>query len=231
MNREGEEGIGFAIVVGSNPAKVNQILKLLGLPEKAYGHSQWIGKVTMHVDLNSFFPSCEEIRNPTLKGKPHAVIMTDETKDKITRGAVASCSYEARKYGVRSAMLPFYCQAIMSSTDSKSCRQILLSTSIRESYEFDRRVCRCIRASQYRRSISGLYKENNVADSAVSVEEYATTIKDAINSNARAFIIHWRSLYKVSCPRLLLTSEKPDGLTVIYPDQVHKFLENLEVIG
>jgi DNA polymerase IV (DinB-like DNA polymerase) len=47
----------------------------------------------MHVDLNSFFPSCEELRDPTLKGKPHAVIMTDEVKDRITRGAVASCSY------------------------------------------------------------------------------------------------------------------------------------------
>ena len=56
----------------------------------------------MHVDLISFFPSCEELRDPTLKGKPHVVIMTDETKDKITRGAVAPCSYEARRYGVRS---------------------------------------------------------------------------------------------------------------------------------
>ncbi len=52
---EEEEGIGFVVVVVSNPAKANQTLKLLGLPEKTYGHSQWIGKVIMHVDLNSFF--------------------------------------------------------------------------------------------------------------------------------------------------------------------------------
>ncbi len=58
----------------------------------------------MHVDMNAFFPACEEIRDPSLRGKPHAVIMTPETEGKITRGAVASCSYEARKYGVRSAM-------------------------------------------------------------------------------------------------------------------------------
>jgi len=61
----------------------------------------------MHVDLNSFFQSCEELRDPTLKGKPHAVIMTDEAKDKISRGAVASCSYEARKYEVRSGYVSF----------------------------------------------------------------------------------------------------------------------------
>jgi DNA polymerase IV (DinB-like DNA polymerase) len=68
-NSEGEEGIAFAVVVVSNPEKANQTLKLLGLPEKTYGHSQWIGKVIMHVDLNSFFPSCEELRDPTLKEK------------------------------------------------------------------------------------------------------------------------------------------------------------------
>jgi DNA polymerase IV (archaeal DinB-like DNA polymerase) len=44
-------------------------------------------KVIMHVDLDSFFPSCEELRDPMLKGKPHAVIMTDESKENITRGA------------------------------------------------------------------------------------------------------------------------------------------------
>ena len=37
---------------------------------------QWIGKAIFHVNINSFFSSCEEIRNPLLKGKPHAVIMT-----------------------------------------------------------------------------------------------------------------------------------------------------------
>jgi hypothetical protein len=157
---EGEEDIGFVVIVVSNPAKANQTLKLLGLPEKTYGHSQWNGKVIMHVDLNSFYPSCEELRDPTLKGKPHAVIMTDETKGKITRGAVASCSYEARKYGVKSAISLFCCQAIMPPTDFESCRQILLSTDIREGHESDGRVCRCIRAGQHRRSISGLYKEN-----------------------------------------------------------------------
>jgi nucleotidyltransferase/DNA polymerase involved in DNA repair len=89
------------------------------LPERQYGHSKWIGKLIMHVDLNSFFPSCEELRDPTLKGKPHAVIMTDEVKDRITRGAVASCSYEARKYGVRSAISLFAAKQL--------CPQVILN--------------------------------------------------------------------------------------------------------
>ena len=54
--------------------------------------------------MNSFFSSCEEIKDPTLKGKPHAVIMTDQDNNNITKGVVATCSYEAKKLGVQSAM-------------------------------------------------------------------------------------------------------------------------------
>lgn len=64
----------------------------------------WIGKVIMCVDLNAFYPSCEELRDPDLKGKPHAVIMTDQKDKEITKGVVSSCSYGARRYGVNSAM-------------------------------------------------------------------------------------------------------------------------------
>ena len=51
----------------------------------------WTGRVIMHVDMNAFFPTCEEIRDPSLRGKPHAVIMTPEREGNVTRGAVASC--------------------------------------------------------------------------------------------------------------------------------------------
>lgn len=61
-------------------------------------------RIVIHVDLNSFYPSCEELRLPLLMGKPHAVIMTHEEQGRITKGVVASCSYEAKKLGVKSAM-------------------------------------------------------------------------------------------------------------------------------
>jgi DNA polymerase IV (DinB-like DNA polymerase) len=229
MNREGEEGIGFAIVVGSNPAKVNQILKLLGLPEKAYGQCQWIGKVTMHVDLNSFFPSCEEIRDPTLKGKPHAVIMTDDTKDKIIRGAVASCSYEARKYGVRSAMSLF--------TAKQLCPQLILNPVDKSYYQqVSEKVMNLI--GEYadvleQASIDEAYldctKKITVADSAVSVEQYAATIKDAIRQQCEGLLSSIGVATTKSAAKIASDFKKPDGLTVIYPDQLQKFYENLEV--
>lgn len=56
----------------------------------------------MHVDFDAFYASVEARQNPRLKGRP--LIIGADPKEGKGRGVVVSCSYEARKYSVQSAM-------------------------------------------------------------------------------------------------------------------------------
>jgi DNA polymerase IV len=58
------------------------------------------GRVILHVDMNSFYASVEMASNPSLKGKPLAIAGNPEER----RGIIVTCSYEARKFGVRTTM-------------------------------------------------------------------------------------------------------------------------------
>ena len=68
-----------------------------------------MSKIILHIDLNAFFVRCEEIKNPSLEGKP--VIIGRNGRG----GIVSTCSYAAREYGVRSGM-PTY-QALLKCTN------------------------------------------------------------------------------------------------------------------
>ncbi|WP_018660576.1 DNA polymerase IV [Heyndrickxia acidiproducens] len=58
------------------------------------------GRVILHVDMNSFFASVEIAENPELKGKPVAIAGNPKER----KGIIVTCSYEARKYGVKTTM-------------------------------------------------------------------------------------------------------------------------------
>jgi DNA polymerase IV len=58
------------------------------------------GRVILHVDMNSFYASVEMAYDPTLKGKPLAIAGNVEER----RGIIITCSYEARKFGVKTTM-------------------------------------------------------------------------------------------------------------------------------
>jgi DNA polymerase IV (DinB-like DNA polymerase) len=258
--RTGEKRIDFAIIVADTPHILNSIHELLDLKEKKRYNSQiqssflWSGRMIIHVDMNAFFPACEEIRDPTLKGKPHAVIMTPEKDGNITRGAVASCSYESRKYGVRSAMSLLKAkelcpQLILKPVDKQYYSQIshqvmmlleeyadiLEQASIDEAYidctnkimQHHQGVIQCL---QFRKEEEK--EEANVANKIqmpFTVEEYANKIKKSIKEQCNGLLCSIGVAPTKSAAKIASDFKKPDGLTIVYSQNLLQFLEPLEV--
>jgi DNA polymerase IV (DinB-like DNA polymerase) len=145
---------------------------------------QWIGKAVFHVDINSFFSSCEEIRNPSLKGKPHAVIMTDHDNNNITKGVVATCSYEAKKLGVQSAM-PLYkalelCpNLILNAVDKKFYSDI--SDTVMEIFKgYADTFEQASIDEAYLDCTNKISSSSSNINNIITVEEYAQKIKKTI---------------------------------------------------
>ncbi|TKX76207.1 DNA polymerase IV, partial [Halorubrum sp. SD626R] len=72
------------------------------LPGTAADTDDASDRVVLHVDMDCFYASCERLRRPELAGEPVVVGMGYEAGETI--GAVATASYEARAFGVESAM-------------------------------------------------------------------------------------------------------------------------------
>lgn len=229
-----EEKVDMAIFITDNPAGANAALRLLGLPERKYSgplpapalpvpESKWHGRVVMCVDLNAFYPSCEELREPGLRGRPHAVIMTDQQAGKITRGVVSSCSYEARRFGVRSAMplaralalcpdmelrpvdIPYYKQV------SEKVMEVLAGfADVIEQASIDEAFLDCTeKAGQ-------------------SPYQYAQAIKRAIKEKCGLSVSIGVAGAK-SAAKIASDFKKPDGITAVHPDRLQDFLAPLEV--
>lgn len=99
-----------------------------------------------HLDLDSFFVSVERLRNPDLLGKPLII------GGSSNRGVVASCSYETRKFGVRSAM-PMY-------TAKKLCPEAIIISGDMESYSY------------YSKTITDIMRANAPVFEKASIDEF-----------------------------------------------------------
>ena len=206
--------------------------------------------------MNAFFPTCEEIRDHSLKGKPHAVIMTPEKEGNITRGAVASCSYEARKYGVRSAISLLKAKElcpnlILRPVDKQYYGQIsdkvmallegyadvLEKASIDEAYidctdKFLQQQQPVMQNSQsYQDTEKEMEKsiESERTHMPSTVEGYALEIKNSIRDQCDGLLCSIGVAPSKSAAKIASDFKKPDGLTVVYPNDLLRFLDPLEV--
>ena len=188
---------------------------------------QWRGKSILHVDINSFYSSCEEIKDPSLKGKPHAVIMTPQDNNSITKGAVTTCSYEAKKLGIKSAM-PLY-KAL------ELCPNLILHSVDKKFYEkISNEVMKILEGYAdifEQASIDEAYLDctNKISNINITVEEYAQEIKKSIKEKCGGLLTSIGIAPTKSVAKIASDYQKPDGLTIVHFNALKDFLSRLDV--
>jgi DNA polymerase-4 len=173
----------------------------------------------IHVDMDAFYASVEQRDNPDLRGKPVAVGGSRE------RGVVAAASYEARKFGVRSAM--------PSVTAKRQCPDLIF---VKPRFEVYKAVSQQIREifAEHTPIIEPLSLDEAYLDVTENLQniplarDVALAIRDKIKEvtglNASAGISYNKFLAKLASDH-----RKPNGQYVITPEMGPAFVEALPV--
>ncbi|MFB0613778.1 DNA polymerase IV [Aurantiacibacter poecillastricola] len=173
----------------------------------------------IHVDMDAFFASVEQRDHPELRGKPVAV------GGSSGRGVVAAASYEARKFGVRSAM--------PSVTAKRKCPDLIFCKSRFDVY---REVSEQIRAifHHYTPHVEPLSLDEAYLDVTEDLHGIgsATAIAQAIRREIREATQLTASAgvsYNKFLAKLASDQNKPDGLCVIRPGEGAAFVQSLPI--
>jgi DNA polymerase IV len=173
----------------------------------------------IHVDMDAFYASVEQMDNPELKGKPLAVGGSE------IRGVVSAASYEARKFGVRSAMSGVQAK--------KNCPELIFVPPRFDRYK---EISKKIRAIFYEYtdlveplSLDEAYldvtqnKKGNPSATLIA-QEIRKRIFDEVGLTASAGISINKFVAKVASDY-----NKPNGQKTVNPDEVPSFLEQLDI--
>src|SRR5436189_3668693 len=172
----------------------------------------------IHVDMDAFYASVEQSDDPELKGKPVAV-------GGGHRGVVAAASYEARKFGVRSAM--------PSVTAKRRCPDLIF---VKPRFDVYRAASQQIRAifADYTDLVEPLSLDEAYLDvtedrlglgtARAIAEEIRRRIREETGLTASAGVSYCKFIAKLASDH-----NKPDGLCVIPPERGEAFISTLPV--
>jgi len=174
----------------------------------------------IHIDMDAFYAAIEQRDNPSLKGKPVIV-----GGDPDRRGVVSTCSYEARKFGVRSAM--------PSRTAMRLCPDAVFLYPRFDAYSKASKQVMSIFA-EYTDLIEPLSldeafldvteNKKNIPSATVIAMEIKKKIFETTGLTASAGVSYNKFLAKTASE-----INKPDGIAVIIPSEAEAFLEKLPI--
>lgn len=169
--------------------------------------------------MDAFYASIEQRDNPEYRGKPLAVGYGGK------RGVVAAASYEARRYGVRSAMA--------SVTALRKCPHLIFvmprfdvykSVSSQIMHIFKEYTDKVEPLSLDEAFLDVTENKKNIEHATQIAREIKRKIHDQLRLTASAGVSYNKFLAKIASDY-----KKPDGLSVITPDRAERFLEKLEI--
>jgi DNA polymerase-4 len=171
-----------------------------------------------HFDLDAFFVSVELLKNPHLKGKP--IIVGGDGQ----RGIVAACSYEARKFGIQSAM--------PALTAKRLCPEaIFLRGSYHDYSKYSRQVTQIIADSvpvYEKASVDEFYIDMTGMDKFFGVSQYTKELRERIIKETGLPISYGLSTNKL-VSKMATNEAKPNGYLEIPPGKETAFLWPLTV--
>jgi DNA polymerase-4 len=171
-----------------------------------------------HFDLDAFFVSVEILKNPGLKGQP--IIVGGDGQ----RGIVAACSYEARKYGIQSAM--------PALTAKRLCPQaIFLRGSYHDYSHYSRLVTQIIADSvpvYEKASVDEFYIDLTGMDRFFGVSQYTRELREKVTRETGLPISYGLSTSKL-VSKMATNEAKPNGYLEVAPGKETAFLWPLTV--
>lgn len=173
----------------------------------------------IHIDMDAFFASVEQMDNPELRGKPIAVGGSEN------RGVVAAASYEARKFGVRSAisgvLAKKYCPELIF-VRPRFDRYKEISNQIHKIFSDYTDLIEPLSLDEAYLDVSQNKKGNPSA--SLLAKEIRQRILDEVGLTASAGISINKFVAKIASDY-----NKPNGQKTVNPDEVISFLEELPI--
>jgi len=177
----------------------------------------------IHIDMDAFFAAVEERDNPSLKGKP--VVIGQDPRQSGGRGVVSTCNYEARKYGIHSAMsskeaLDLCPQAIFISGNYEKYREV--GEQVREIFK---RYTDLIEPMSIDEAYLDVTENKIQSKSAVKIARLIQhAIWEELHLTASAGVSYNKFLAKMASDY-----QKPRGLTVVLPEDAEDFLSQMDI--
>jgi DNA polymerase IV len=177
-------------------------------------------KKIIHVDMDAFYASVEQRDNPEIRGKPVVVGGSPQS-----RGVASTCSYEARKYGIRSAMplaeayrrCP---QAIFVPVNGRKYREV--SLQINKIFHDYTPIVEPLSLDEAFLDVTGSTRLFGSAENIA--KEIKAKIQKELELTASVGLACNKFLAKIASDL-----KKPNGLVVVAPDKIQQFLDPLPV--